>query len=171
MGPSQWTHTSGPSYSHSMGPSQWTHTSGLFPSHSTWPPQWPHYFTPLPFYPYGPTHLPDYSSQLEQPFIPFTDYSSAPRYAGIPPAQETSSLQTVYEPPRVNNNPFTLKFITNRITKCQGCKSSLRNPDNSLPTSPQDLIVARLECRPYVAADGSVKANHVISVAVDSAVF
>ena len=63
----------------------------------------------------------------------------------------------MYEPPRGNSNLFTLKFITNRITRCQGCKSSLQNPDNSLPTSPQDLIVARLECRPYIATDGSVK--------------
>ena len=145
---------SGPSYSHSMGSSQWIHTSGPFPSHSAWPPQWPHHFTPLPFYPYGPTHLPGHLSQLEQPSIPSADAS---RYVGIPSTQETSSLQTVYEPPRVNNNPFTLKFITNRITKCQGCKGSLQSPDNSLPTLPQDLIVAQLECRPYVAADGSAK--------------
>ena len=55
------------------------------------------------------------------------------------------------------NNPFSLKFITNRISKCQGCKGSLRNPDNSLPTVPDDLIVSCMECRPFVASDGTVK--------------
>ena len=55
------------------------------------------------------------------------------------------------------NNPFTLKFITNRITTCQGCKGSLRMPDNSLPTPPNNLIVNRMKCRPYVAPDKSVK--------------
>jgi len=29
--------------------------------------------------------------------------------------------------------------------------------DNSLPTVPDDLIVSRMECRPFVASDGAVK--------------
>ena len=65
--------------------------------------------------------------------------------------------QTVYEPPKDTNNPFSLKFITNRISRCQGCKRSLRMSDNSLPTTPDDLIVCRMERRPFVASDGAVK--------------
>ena len=30
-------------------------------------------------------------------------------------------------------------------------------PDNSLPTAPDDLIVYRMECRPFVATDGAVR--------------
>jgi len=67
------------------------------------------------------------------------------------------SPQTVYEPPQDTNNPFTLKLITNKISRCQGCKGSLRMPDNSQPTSPDDLIVCRMEHRPFVASDGAVK--------------
>ena len=67
------------------------------------------------------------------------------------------SIQTVYEPPQDTKSPFTLKFITNKIHKCQGCKESLRMPDNSLPTAPDDLIAYRMERRPFVATDGVVK--------------
>jgi len=73
------------------------------------------------------------------------------------PVNSNNFHQTVYEPPKDMNNPSSLKFITNRISKCQGCKGSLRNPDNSLPTVPDDLIVSRMECRPFVASDGTVK--------------
>ena len=45
-------------------------------------------------------------------------------------------------------HPFTLKFITNRISKCQGCGYKFKEGDSVLQP-PYDLIVARLECRPY----------------------
>ena len=41
--------------------------------------------------------------------------------------------------------------------KCQGCKGSLRLDDNSIPPPPHDLIVSRLECRPFVTSEGTVK--------------
>ena len=88
-GPSQWTHTSGPSYSHSTGPSQWTHTSGPFPLHSTWLPQWPHYFAPFPCYPYGPTNLPDSSNQLQHPFA---DKNPTAGYVSVPVQEQTSKI-------------------------------------------------------------------------------
>ena len=50
--------------------------------------------------------------------------------------------------------PFTLKFINCRISRCQGCKGLLRSPGtSSLPLPPHDLIVSRLECRPYMTPD------------------
>lgn len=52
---------------------------------------------------------------------------------------------------------FTLKFINSRISKCQGCKGLLRRPGTSLPDPPHDLIVSRLECRPYMNPDKTVK--------------
>lgn len=45
-------------------------------------------------------------------------------------------------------HPFTLKFITNRISKCQGCGYKFREGE-SVIQPPYDLVVARLECRPY----------------------
>jgi hypothetical protein len=68
---------------------------------------------------------------------------------------ETSSLKTVYQP-STTPHPFTLKFLTARITKCQGCKQLFRSSEH---TPPHDLIVARLECRPFVAPDGAVKVS------------
>ena len=51
-------------------------------------------------------------------------------------------------------HPFTFKFMTNRIHKCQGCKGSLRVADNSLPSPRDDLILSRMENKPFVAFDG-----------------
>ena len=45
--------------------------------------------------------------------------------------------------------PFTLKFINNCIQKCQGCKLDFRQ-SSSILQPPHDLIVARLERRPFV---------------------
>ena len=39
----------------------------------------------------------------------------------------------------------------------QGCKMLFRSGSSLQP--PQDLIVSRLECRPFVAPDGSVKVS------------
>lgn len=56
-----------------------------------------------------------------------------------------------------SSHPFTFKFMTSRIRKCQGCKGSLRMADNSLPSPPNDLIVSQMENRPFVASDVSTK--------------
>ena len=42
---------------------------------------------------------------------------------------------------------------------------SLRMPDNSLPTPPSELIVSRMECRPFVAPSGSIKVPAKLSAA------
>ena len=47
--------------------------------------------------------------------------------------------------------------ILSRISKCQGCKGSLKTAEGTLPQPPDDLIVSRMECRPFVAPDGTVK--------------
>ena len=61
----------------------------------------------------------------------------------------------MYKP--TSTEPFTLKFITKRITKCQGCKQKIREDDDDLPLPPNDLIIARMEQHPFVTGDGSVK--------------
>ena len=99
--------------------------------------------------PFGPYHQP---SELHLPYQQMRTPMNA-----MDCQLNSRSPQTVFEPNQGPNNPFTLKFITNRISKCQGCKGSLRMPDNSLPTPPNDLIVSRMECRPFVAPDRSVK--------------
>lgn len=61
------------------------------------------------------------------------------------------------EPSSSVKGQFTLKFINSRISKCQGCKGLIRSPGTSLPLPPHDLIVSRLECRPYMTPDKTVK--------------
>ena len=51
--------------------------------------------------------------------------------------------------------PFTLKFLSNRIKKCQGCQLQFRQPGVSV-VAPHDLIVSRLEQRPYKNALGEL---------------
>ena len=48
-----------------------------------------------------------------------------------------------------NVNPFFLKAIEGNIRMCQGCRSSLRNRDGSLPLPPYDFAIARFERRTY----------------------
>lgn len=90
------------------------------------------------------------------PYYGCTSTSSSSHYAGFSSLPGSVGLQTVYQP-SVSQNPFTLKFITSRISKCQGCKMLFRSGSSLQP--PQDLIVSRLECRPFVAPDGSVKVS------------
>ena len=73
-----------------------------------------------------------------------------------PLTTNNSPLTTVYDP-SPSDHPFTFKFITSRISKRQGCKSSIRNSSSTVLQPPDDLIVSRLECRPFVAPDGQVK--------------
>ena len=51
--------------------------------------------------------------------------------------------------------PFTLKFLYNRVQKCQGCQLPFRQPDVTIQP-PHDLIVSRLERRPYRNAMGEL---------------
>ena len=43
---------------------------------------------------------------------------------------------------------FFVCFISGNIRICQGCRGSLRLLDGSIPHSPNDIVVARLEIRP-----------------------
>jgi hypothetical protein len=53
-------------------------------------------------------------------------------------------------------SPFNAKFITDRIMKCQGCRKNFRSVSGSKLPPPLDLIVSRMERRPFVRPDGSV---------------
>lgn len=48
-----------------------------------------------------------------------------------------------------NINPFFVRIIQGNIRMCQGCRTSLRNVDGSIPLPPYDLAVARYEKRSY----------------------
>ena len=156
-GLSNFSYSSGSSQSHFTGPAQWSYNNYSFGK--------PQLTPPIPLY--GPFQQPHQSfqppHQIFQPphqsFQPhYQPYGQSPVHGSsnsINFQPEFSGLQTVYK--TSDTSPFTFKFINNRISKCQGCKSSLRMPDNSLPMVPDDLIVCRMECRPFIAPDGTVK--------------
>lgn len=48
-----------------------------------------------------------------------------------------------------NTNPFYVKFICGNIRMCQGCRSSVRSRDGSVPAPPFDLVIARAERRTF----------------------
>ena len=56
-----------------------------------------------------------------------------------------------------NTNPFFVRFIVGNIRVCQGCRSSLRSADGSVPKAPFDLAIARFERRPYRDKTGELK--------------
>ena len=56
--------------------------------------------------------------------------------------------------PPPNTNPFFLRAIEGNIRMCQGCKTSLRNIDGSVPQPPYDLSIARYERRVYRDKNG-----------------
>ena len=109
-------------------PPPWYHNPTYPP-----PPPLPNMFSPPPYVGYS---LPSASS---------TPYRSPYADAGHCPEPSVSS-----------KGPFTLKFITSRISKCQGCKGLLMS-GTSLPLPPYDLIVSRMECRPYMSPEKFMK--------------
>ena len=56
-----------------------------------------------------------------------------------------------------NVNPFYLKKLTGNIRICQGCRGSLQAADGSIPSPPYDIVVARLEKRPFRDQSGVLK--------------
>ena len=48
-----------------------------------------------------------------------------------------------------NTNPFYVRFIEGNIRVCQGCKTSLKCANGSLPAPPFDLCCARAEKRTF----------------------
>ena len=149
--------SSGSTESHYIGPSYLSYSIGSSESHYAGP-RWSYPFS-LP-----QCSAPQYVSPQYLPFQPYepcyqSAWHCAPMRSPVNSFNQGNfgSTQTVYEPPQDTKNPFILKFISNRIHKCQGCKESLCMPDNSLPTAPDDLIACRMERRPFVATDGAVK--------------
>lgn len=55
-----------------------------------------------------------------------------------------------------NTNPFFLRAIGGNIRMCQGCRTSLRNADDSIPLPPYDYAIARFEKRPYRDKSGTL---------------
>ena len=51
--------------------------------------------------------------------------------------------------------PFTLKFLNNRIQKCQGCQLQFR-PTGVVLQPPHNLIVSRLERRSFKSPTGTL---------------
>ena len=86
----------------------------------------PCYYGASPYYgatPYSSYETTQMFSNYCPPLSPFNTHTTY------------SSLQTIYHPSSKPSHPFTFKFITHRITKCQGCKGSLRIA-GKLPTPP-----------------------------------
>ena len=55
-----------------------------------------------------------------------------------------------------NSNPFYLKFISGNIRICQGCRSSLRATDGTIPLPPYNLTIARAERRTFRDTSGNL---------------
>ena len=53
-----------------------------------------------------------------------------------------------------NTNPFYVKFMQGNIRMCQGCRSSLRSQDGSIPNPPFDAVIARAERRSFRDKNG-----------------
>ena len=74
-------------------------------------------------------------------------------YSPILPSQMTRDRISHHVP---NTNPFYLKFITGNIQMCQGCRSTLRLVNGSVPLAPHDLTGARAEKQPYHDSSGNL---------------
>lgn len=147
-------------------------------NYATW---YPPYHTPSPYTPYYGMHYGDPSFYHPPPYLPpspnpsaffhppafrfqpGTSFHSQPQnYSPSGPMtspystptltrpDSSKTLQTVYESSS-SEHPFTVKKMNARIKKCQGCKQEFQD------SSTNTLIVSRLERRPFVAPDGSVK--------------
>ena len=59
-----------------------------------------------------------------------------------------------------NTNPFYVRFIQGNIRMCQGCRSSLRSRDGSVPVPPFDMVIARAERRSFRDKNGELVTPH-----------
>lgn len=64
-----------------------------------------------------------------------------------------------------NVNPFYLKILAGNIRICQGCRGSLRLLNGNIPDPSYDIVVARLEKRPYRDQSGMLKTPYRASAA------
>ena len=139
--------------------SEWPYpfTYGSFHPAYTSPPSWFH-TPPTARYPF----LPPLPSRFSPPYLGYNpEPNQSPSGSFSQPASSCSPISNVSRSPMPSPSVkglFTLKFINCRISRCQGCKGLLRSPGtSSLPLPPHDLIVSRLECRPYMTPDKVVR--------------
>ena len=67
-------------------------------------------------------------------------------------------ISTSQKSTRPNTNP--LRFIQGNIRICQGCRSSLRSQDGSIPVPPFDMVIARAEQRSFRDKNGKLVIPH-----------
>ena len=60
-------------------------------------------------------------------------------------------------PTAPNTNPFYVRFIAGNIRVCQGCRSSLKCANGSIPAPPFDLCCARAEKCSYKDHNGILR--------------
>jgi hypothetical protein len=71
-------------------------------------------------------------------------------------APVTSPTMQLSVTPQPNNNPFYVKFIQGNVRMCQGCKSTLRLADSTVPPPPFDLAIGRSERRQFRDKNGTL---------------
>ena len=77
---------------------------------------------------------------------------------GPPPLISVASTQlTSPIPQQVNVNPFFVKPLAGAIRICQGCRGSLRLADGQVPPPPFNMVIARLEMRPFRDSTGTLR--------------
>lgn len=137
---------------HYSGPSThyYPHDFCYYPPASPHSPHSP-YFHPTPFYSQQNFHpgSTSFTSPLHNYSLP-APTSVTPTTSSLSQPNSSNALETVFEP-TTSAYPFTVKKMTARIKKCQGCKQLFQDSSSS------NLVVSRLECRPFVSPDGSVK--------------
>ena len=68
-----------------------------------------------------------------------------------------SQNQVITVQPPTNTNPFFMRAIEGNIRMCQGCRTSLRNVDGTIPMAPYDFAIARFERRSYRDKNGQLQ--------------
>ena len=121
--------------------------------HSAYPPCSPYHsaYSPYSLYPY------------QTPMYPFPSLLPTNFSSQTPP-----NMTPHPEPTTKDSSPGTLKFINNRISKCQGCKGQMKTAGASLPPPLLDLIVSQMECRPFRSPDNSIQvpSNQVMHIII-----
>lgn len=77
--------------------------------------------------------------------------ASASSLASFLTQNQVVTFQSNHTP---NINPFFVRAIEGNIRMCQGCRTSLRNLDGSIPLPPYNIAIARFERRSYRDKNG-----------------
>jgi hypothetical protein len=81
---------------------------------------------------------------------PFVNVPSTSPFMTTPSTSPTSQVS-------INLHPFILKLLGGNIRVCQGCRNSLRLSDGQVPPPPFNVVVARMEKRPFRDVTGNVR--------------